>query len=98
MKLFFYNDLKYKHEIFLSESPVIYRIFIFVILMLIVFIISFCCIAKIEQVVYAKGKVRPQENVSIVRNIISGTVLEKNFSPGAKVSEGDVLLRIADVA
>ena len=96
MKLLFYDDLKYKHEIFLTETPVAYRIFILVVFLLIGFIISFCCIAKIEQVVYAKGKVRPEENISIVRNIISGTVLEKNFSSGVKVSEGEVLLRIAD--
>jgi len=49
---------------------------------------------EIDYVVKANGVLRPQANLSTVRNIISGKVKTVNLREGDQVSQGDVLLII----
>ncbi|MDR1156871.1 MAG: HlyD family secretion protein [Oscillospiraceae bacterium] len=46
---------------------------------------------RIDSYVKAQGEVRPNESVSVVRNTVTGRVLEANLSEGQRVKKGDLL-------
>ncbi|WP_253677822.1 HlyD family efflux transporter periplasmic adaptor subunit [Treponema sp. OMZ 788] len=47
-----------------------------------------------EEVVYAKGQVRPVQNISLVKNIVAGEIVQINYVPGQKIEKGSQLLKI----
>ncbi|WP_253696380.1 HlyD family secretion protein [Treponema denticola] len=49
-----------------------------------------------EEVVYAKGQVRPVQNISLVKNIIAGEIVQINYLPGQKIEKGVELVKIDD--
>ena len=49
---------------------------------------------KIDYVIKVNGIIRTQENVSSVKNVISGKIIEINYKPGQKVSKGAFLYKI----
>ena len=85
------KDLKYKHEIFVKEEPKIVTWFIYFALFVFCVVIIFCYFAKIEEVIHVQGRVRPTQNISIIKNIISGNVSEIKYINGKEVNAGDVL-------
>lgn len=67
-------------------------LYVIVILVAAVFIIIF--LGKIDEVIKSDGIVRTQENVSCVKNVISGKIISKNYKPGQKILKGDFLYEI----
>ena len=49
---------------------------------------------KVDDVIKVSGIVRTKENVSCVRNVISGRITEICYRPGQHVSQGEVLYRL----
>lgn len=60
------------------------------------FIAAVCLVifGKVDEVVKVTGIVRAGENVSQVRNVISGKITQKNYRPGQEVKSGEVLFTI----
>ncbi len=50
--------------------------------------------AKMDDVVKSTATLRPIDNISEVRSLFSGEILEKNYSQNQKVVKGDLLLRL----
>lgn len=90
------KDLQYKHEIFLQETPYVLTLMIYIIATLMLVSFLFCVFGKTEEVVYAKGQVRPLQNISIVKNIVSGEILKINYASNQKIAKGQELLKIDD--
>lgn len=57
-------------------------------------ILCFICFGKMDEAVRADGVVRPEKNVSIVYNVISGEIEDLFYKPGDYVYAGDKLLCI----
>lgn len=49
---------------------------------------------KIDDVIKVDGIIRPKANVSLVRNVISGKIIEINYKPGQFVRKGEFLYKI----
>ena len=49
---------------------------------------------KIDDVIKVSGVVRTKENISSVKNVISGKIIEKNYKPGQQIRKGDFLYKI----
>ena len=96
IRLIHLKDLRYKHEIFLQKPPVVLTVFIYIIGSLMLFAFLYCIFGKMEEVVYAKGQVRPVQNISLVKNIIAGEIVQINYLPGQKIEKGAELVKIDD--
>jgi multidrug resistance efflux pump len=70
---------------------IIYSVFI-----LIIFIILSLFFIEVDEVVKVQGIVKTQENISVVKNIASGKVLQINYDSGSVVQSGDLLYKIDD--
>ncbi len=95
-RLTYIKDLTYKHEIFLQQPPQLLIWFIYLIAGFILSTFLYCYFGKMEEVVKAKGEIRPVQNISLVKNIIAGEIKTINYIPGQKVKKGDELLKIED--
>ncbi len=96
IRLIYIKDLTYKHEIFLRKPPRLLIWFIYLITSFIIVTFLYCYFGKMEEVIRVKGKIRPIQNISLVKNITSGEIKNINYEPGQKVKKGDVLLKIDD--
>ncbi|WP_253722595.1 HlyD family secretion protein [Treponema sp. OMZ 787] len=94
IRLIHLKDLRYKHEIFLQKPPAVLTVFIYIIGSLMLFTLLYCTFGKMEEVVYAKGQVRPVQNISLVKNIVAGEIVQINYVPGQKIEKGSQLLKI----
>ena len=77
----------------LRPSNAVYR-FIFILTAIFVIIVVWSLIAKMDDIVRADALLRPGTNISSVRTLIAGEVLEINFTHNSQVNEGDLLFRI----
>ena len=74
--------------------PAEIRILLYSIIAFFVAVIYVIVFGKIDDVVKVKGIIRTKENVSTVKNVISGKIIEKSFMPGQKVNKGDFLYSV----
>lgn len=81
-------------EVLLRKEPPALRILIWSIFLLLVAIFTLIVFGKMDDVVKATGVIRPETNISLVRNVVSGEIQEILYRPGQKVSTGDTLLKI----
>lgn len=88
------NNMKHTKEFFVAKQPKEIHILFFTVLLFFTVGIAIIIFGKIDDVVKAKGIVRTQENVSLVKNVIPGQIIEINYKPGQKVKKGDVLYKI----
>ena len=80
------NEMKYSKEFFQMEIPNELSLIIYIIVILCLTIIFIVFFGKIDEVIKTQGYVRTKENVSSVKNVISGKIIELNYKPGEKVS------------
>ena len=90
------NEMKYSKEFFQMEIPNELSLIIYIIVIICLTIIFIIFFGKIDEVIKTQGYVRTKENVSSVKNVISGKIIELNYKPGEKVSKNDVLYKIDD--
>lgn len=74
--------------------PAEVRILLYSIILLV--FTAFCVMffGKIDDVIKVSGIVRTKENISSVKNVISGKIIEKNYKPGQQIHKGDFLYKI----
>ena len=86
--------MAYSKEFLQLKVPSENRILLYSILLLIISVVILLFVGKIDDVIKVSGIIRTEENVSFVKNVISGKIVEKNFKPGQKVLKGDFLYKI----
>lgn len=85
---------KCSSEIFQYQEPRSLHCIMAIAFTLVVSVFCFLCFGKIDEVVKSEGIVRPDINVSSVKNIISGEIENIFYSPGEYVLSGQKLLSI----
>lgn len=84
----------YSKEFLQLREPTEIKTLLYTIVFLLAVIIYIVIFGKIDDVIKVNGIVRTQENVSSVKNVISGKIIEINYKPGQKVSKGAFLYKI----
>lgn len=82
------------HDFFDTRISRAVNVFLYSILGMLIILIMWASCAKMDDVVKATAILRPIENISELKSISSGEVLEKNYIQNKKVSKGDLLLEI----
>ena len=65
--------------------------FVYILILLLAAALIWACIGETDYYIKAQGEVRPNESVSVIRNTITGRILEVNLSEGQQVKKGDLL-------
>ena len=88
------NTMVYSKEFLQLKMPAEVRILLYSIILLV--FTAFCVMffGKIDDVIKVSGIVRTKENISSVKNVISGKIIEKNYKPGQQIHKGDFLYKI----
>lgn len=76
------------------KIPTEVRAILYIIILFVFTIIAIMIFGEIDDVIKVQGIVRTEENVSSVKNVISGKIITKNFKPGQKVFKDDFLYEI----
>jgi HlyD family secretion protein len=85
------KDMSDSREV-LSERPHRFVVlFVYILIILIVAALVWAFMGHIDYYVKAQGEVRPNESISVVRNTVTGRVLEVNLSEGQRVKRGELL-------
>jgi HlyD family secretion protein len=85
------KDMSDSREV-LSEKPRRFiSYFVYFLILMILIALVWAILGRIDYYIKAGGEVRPNETVSVIRNTVTGRVLEVNLSEGQRVNKGDVL-------
>ena len=93
------HDEKYlslTSEIFLQKNTRCGQIIIYTVFILLVAICVSLFTIRIDEVVKVQGVVKTQTNISTVKNIVSGKILNINYFSGKIVKKNDLLFKIDD--
>ncbi len=88
-----FDELTDSREILEANPPRMMAYFIYLVLLMFLTALGWMLFGTIEVVVKASGVVRPEENISIVRNSTSGKIKEIRFPYGGEVKKGDLLFK-----
>lgn len=83
-------------EVLLYKEPRFFHSVLWIILAVFAFVAIFVVFGKVDEVVRAEGIVRPENNVSSVKNIISGEIENVFYENGKFVGKGETLLSLKD--
>ncbi|MGI0480861.1 HlyD family efflux transporter periplasmic adaptor subunit [Geminocystis sp. CENA526] len=83
---------EFEKDVILKPSPIWSRTMTWSIIGVTVFAISWAAIAKIEQVVTARGQLKPKTTVKEIQAPLSGVVRQVNVEDGQRIQEGESLL------
>lgn len=86
--------MAYSKEFLQLKIPSEIRFLLYSILLLFITAIGILLFGKIDDVIKVNGIIRTEENVSSVKNVISGKIIEINYKPGQKVLKGSFLYKI----
>lgn len=84
----------YSKEFLQLKIPAEVRGLLYTIVLIVFSSFGLLFFGKIDDVIKVNGIVRTKENVSSVKNVISGKIIEKVYKPGNQVHKGDFLYRI----
>lgn len=84
----------YSKEFLQLKVPSEIKVLLYTIIILFTTALVFLFVGKIDDVIKVHGIVRTEGNISSVKNVISGKIIEINFKPGQKVFKGDFLYKI----
>lgn len=84
----------YSKEFLQLKMPAEVRILLYSIILLVFTSFGVMFFGKIDDVIKVSGVVRTKENISSVKNVISGKIIEKNYKPGQQIRKGDFLYKI----
>ena len=88
------TEMVYSREFFQMEIPKELSQIIYVIVAICFFTIAVILFGRTDEVIKTQGYVRTRENVSSVKNVISGKIVELNYKPGEKVAKGEILYKV----
>ncbi len=88
------NEMKFTSEFFRMEIPQELSFLIYLICIICITFLYIICFGQVDDVIKTRGSIRTKENVSSVRNIISGPIVQLNYKPGEKVEKDDILFQI----
>ena len=88
------DSMRLSREFFLLQQPKEVNVLFFTILAFFAVTLVIIIFARIDDVVKVTGIVRTQENVSSVKNVVAGQIVELNYKLGQKVKKGDILYKI----
>lgn len=94
MRLSNLSELPYCGESLLLREPPALRLLVVAVLSLVVSVCAFVFLGSMDEVVRATGAIRPDVNISLVRNVVPGEIAEIRYRPGQLVPAGAVLFRI----
>lgn len=86
------SEITYSREMYEAKPKPFVSAFIYIFLVIVIASIVFMSIGTIDIVTKANGIVRPNQQVSTVKNLLTEEVAEVNYENGQWVNEGDVLL------
>ncbi len=92
--MFNLNDLSNTREFLERKVPNFMVIFIYIVFFLFFSFLVWMSVSEIDVVVKSNGVIRPNKNISIIKNINGGKLIEKNYTEGRKVKKGEILYKI----
>ena len=84
----------YSKESLELKVPSEVQVLLFSIVFLVAVALGIIFFGRIDDVIKVNGIVRTSENVSVLHNVISGKIVNKNYKPGQKVLQGDFLYEL----
>jgi multidrug efflux pump subunit AcrA (membrane-fusion protein) len=91
VKLLDYEDLTDSRELLNAGEPNFFAFLIYLLCLILVAAFVWSWFGEIDIVVKATGIVRTIDNVSLIRNINEGIVIDLNYQEGQRVQKGDLL-------
>lgn len=88
------DRLDYSQEVLLYKEPRELSLTVWIIAALFAAVLCWIVFGKVEEVVRAKGLVRPISNISQVKNAVSGEIVGLYYANGDRVEKGELLLQI----
>ena len=88
------DSLDYSQEVLLYKVPKELSLTVWIITALFAAVLCWIVFGKAEEVVRAKGLVRPISNISQVKNAVSGEIVGLYYANGDRVEKGELLLQI----
>ena len=88
------DSLDYSQEVLLYREPKELSLTVWIIASLFAAVLCWIVFGKAEEVVRAKGLVRPISNISQVKNAVSGEIVGLYYANGDRVEKGQLLLQI----
>lgn len=82
----------FEKDVILKQSPIWSRTMTWTIIGVTTFAVGWAYFAKIEQVVTAKGQLKPKTTVKEIQAPLSGVVRKVNVEDGQRIKKGDSLL------
>ncbi len=92
--MFNLNDLSNTREFLERKVPNFMVIFIYIVFFLFFSFLAWMSVSEIDVVVKSNGVIRPNKNISIIKNINGGKLIEKNYAEGREVKKGEILYKI----
>lgn len=88
------DSLDYSQEVLLYKVPKELSLTVWIIAALFAAVLCWIVFGKAEEVVRARGLVRPISNISQVKNAVSGEIVGLYYANGDRVEKGELLLQI----
>ena len=88
------EDMTDSREVYMSKPSSWVTGFVYAIITMLVVIVIYACVGKIDIYSSAFGVIRPNDDVATVTPMISGKVKDVYFYDGQYVNEGDILFTI----
>ncbi len=88
------KNLSDSRELLESKPPKVIKTFIYFLLFMLTAGFIWISVSSIEITTKSPGIIRPLEDISIVRNVVSGTVLDLWFKDGEYINKGEPLYKI----
>ena len=92
------DTLKNSREFFFTKIPGSVNILFYSVVIFFLLGLGILFFGKVDEVIKVYGVVRTSENVSSVRNVISGKIIKINYEPGIFVHKGDLLYSLDPVS
>lgn len=88
------NEMQYSREFFQMKIPKELSGTIFIIVSICMIAFGILIFGRVDDVIKTSGYIRTKDNVSSVKNVIAGKIVELNYKSGQKINKDDVLYKI----
>jgi len=88
------KDFHYSRDFFEMRTPLVCTWFIAIVVFIMLGMFAWAWFGEIDVVVKASAILRPLQNVSTLKNAVTGPVIAKYYSQGKLVKKGDILWKV----
>ncbi len=88
------NEITYSQEMLEAKPPKFFSIFSYILIFILLVFCVWAYFGELDTYAKALGIVRPNENIVIIKNLVSGKVLNSKIEDGSAVKIGDILFSI----